>query len=110
MATCEVAPARYRAETQHLLSIQGGGVRGGQILGDQNRLFAHLQRLLDFTRQVPEDAPPHVFEVVGTSRQQLIAKRGQPAGVSGVGMMPSEGRALALVDQRVGDLPEVGIL
>ena len=87
-----------------------GGVRGREILGDENRVGGIGWRLsLDAGKEL-QHALANVPKIIGALREELIAKTCEPLGVSLYRVLPGEGGALALGDCGGGDLDEIGIL
>ncbi len=110
MATCEVAPPATVAEAQHLLGVELGGVRRGEVLGDQNGARRDPRLLHRRSGEDPQDAPAHVPQVDGTPGHDRVPELGQALRMGGVGPLPREGRALALGDGALGDVEQVGVL
>ena len=110
MATCEVAPPRTVAKPMTLPALHGGGVRGREILGDENRVGGIGWSLsLDPGKEL-QHALANVPKIVGALREELIAQTCEPLGVSLYRALPGEGGALALGDRGGGDLDEIRIL
>ena len=102
--------AAHGGKTHDPPALHRGGVRGREILGDENgvgRIGGSFP--LDAGEEF-EHAHADVAQVVGALREQLIAQTGEPLGVGLDGAFPGEGGALALGDRGVGDLEEIGIV
>lgn len=95
-------PSGHGDKPQHLGRVEAGGLRGGQLLGNQDGLLRQIPgAVLDPEDQL-EDPLANIRHIGGTLGQQWAAGLLEQCSGGESGAVPGEGRALALGQQTVG--------
>ncbi|MDT4819210.1 hypothetical protein FQZ97_523240 [compost metagenome] len=100
----------HGGEAQHLGGIQGGGLRRGQLLGDEDGLLRQRQLLLRHAQHQSQHPPAHVPQVLRAFGQQPVVQPPEQRHGGLDGGLPGMAGALAPGDLRQGLIQQRGVL
>ncbi|MNV32208.1 hypothetical protein D3C71_1235390 [compost metagenome] len=101
--------AAHSGETQHLVGIQGSGLRRCQLFGNQNRLVRQLPDTVRHPENQLEHALADIHQVQRPLGQQGVAQRLEQRSGGFSSTVPGKRRALALVNQGLGLLQQTRV-
>jgi hypothetical protein len=102
--------APHGRKSHDLPALHGGGVRGSEILGDENRVRGIGWRLSPDAGEELQHALANIPKIIGALCEELIAQTGEPFGVSLDRVLPRESGTFALRDRGGGYFDEIRVL